>query len=180
MEKQEMIDMVNAAGKTAPKLTVGYINSRIVDVHYHVFPGTTITVCCITLKNGFGVSGVNSPVSKDNWIEEIGRKESYRKAVDQIWELEGYLLKERLSQEDSDHSKLTGSYILTDDHRLPRKVAEYLTGIQIHVIDKNNNILKDKAVVVDTNTVRIGDVYHTPVIGFYSVGCSIYCKLNTV
>lgn len=179
MEKQEMIDMVNAAGKTAPKLTVEYINSRIVNVQYHVFPETVLTVCCITLKNGFNVIGTNSPVSKDNWIEEIGKKESYRKAVDQIWELEGYLLTERLSQEDSDLSKMTGSYILTDDHRLPKKAAEYLTGVQIHAIDKNNNILTDKAVVVDTNIVRIDDVYHMPVIDFYSVGGSIYCKLDT-
>ena len=60
-------------------------------------PGTLLTVCCLTLQNGFNVVGESASVSVNNFDAEIGRKVSRAKARDKIWALEGYLLKQYLS-----------------------------------------------------------------------------------
>lgn len=53
-------------------------------------------VCVLVLKNGFTVTGENACVSRENFDETLGRKIARQKAVEKIWALEGYLLKEKL------------------------------------------------------------------------------------
>lgn len=43
---------IQATGKTAPRLTPDAIDATIVSEMYHVFPGTTLTICALTLRNG--------------------------------------------------------------------------------------------------------------------------------
>jgi len=83
-------------GLNAPRLNPEQIDATIVDESYHVFPGTTMTVCCLTLENGFNVVGESAAASPENFDEEIGRTIARRNARDKIWSLEGYLLKTRL------------------------------------------------------------------------------------
>jgi len=83
-------------GLNAPRLTPALIDGVIVGEDYHVFPGTTLTVCCLTLENGFNVVGESAAASPENFDEEVGRVISRRNARDKIWSLEGYLLKTRL------------------------------------------------------------------------------------
>lgn len=83
-------------GLNAPRITPEHIESCIVDEAYHVFPGTTLTVCCLTLRNGFQVTGESASASPENFDEEVGRKIARRNARDKIWSLEGYLLKQDL------------------------------------------------------------------------------------
>lgn len=82
-------------GLNAPRLTPASIDDVISFTHYHRFPGTTVTVCMLVLRNGFSVVGKSAAVSLLNFDEEIGQKIAFDNARDQIWELEGYLLKER-------------------------------------------------------------------------------------
>ncbi|RAK01620.1 Gp49 family protein [Aliidiomarina maris] len=84
-------------GLNAPRLNPDHIDSCIKDAKYHVFPGTTLTVCCLTLKNGFTVTGESAAASPENFNEEVGREIAYKNARDKVWQLEGYLLRERLS-----------------------------------------------------------------------------------
>jgi hypothetical protein len=50
------------------------------------------------LANGFKVVGVNEgPVSPKNFDATVGKSMARQKAVDQIWALEGYLLKQKLN-----------------------------------------------------------------------------------
>ena len=81
----------------APRLSPEKIDETIVDEDYHVFPGSQLTVCCLTLRNGFTVIGESACASPENFDEELGRKIARGKARDKIWALEGYLLKERLA-----------------------------------------------------------------------------------
>lgn len=83
-------------GLTAPRLTSDLIDSTIVDEDYHVFGSTCLTVCCLTLKNGFTVTGESACASPENFNEEIGRKIARESARNKIWMLEGYLLKQKL------------------------------------------------------------------------------------
>ncbi len=56
-----------------------------------------VTICVLILDNGHRIVGHNGgPVSPDNFDAGIGRKLARQNAVDQIWPLEGYLLRQRL------------------------------------------------------------------------------------
>jgi len=95
---QHIEDAIQAKGLNAPRLTPEVLEDKIINESYHVFPGTTVTVCLLTLENGFSITGESAAVSMANFDEEIGRKVSRQHARDQMWKLEGYLLRERLYQ----------------------------------------------------------------------------------
>jgi hypothetical protein len=82
----------------APRLTPADIDATIVSEQYHVFHNTTLTICALTLRNGFIVTGESASASAENFDKDIGRRIAYDNARNKIWSLEGYLLRERLSQ----------------------------------------------------------------------------------
>jgi Phage protein (N4 Gp49/phage Sf6 gene 66) family len=84
-------------GLNAPRLTPSHIDAQIVGEAYHVFPGTTLTVCALTLRNGFHVVGNSAAASPANFDTEIGRKISRDNARAKIWALEGYSLRSKLA-----------------------------------------------------------------------------------
>lgn len=84
-------------GLTAPRLTPDKIDAVIVSEQYHVFPNTTLTVCALTLRNGYIVTGESAAASPENFDQAIGRKIARENARNKIWGLEGYLLREKLS-----------------------------------------------------------------------------------
>lgn len=87
---------IQAKGLNAPRLTPALIDEAIRSEDYHVFPGTTLTVCALTLRNGYIVTGESAAASPENFDREIGRKIARENARNKIWGLEGYLLRERL------------------------------------------------------------------------------------
>ena len=56
-----------------------------------------LTFCVLRLKNGFTVTGESACVSPEKFDAEIGRQIARQNAVNKIWPLEGYLLKQELS-----------------------------------------------------------------------------------
>lgn len=99
MNDNEIEKEIQDKGLTAPRLTPNHINSMVLAEQYHRFPGTCMTVCCLTLKNGFQVVGESSCASPENFDYELGQKIAKATAIDKIWPLEGYLLKQRLSEQ---------------------------------------------------------------------------------
>lgn len=89
---------IQAKGLNAPRLTPQHIDGQIVAEAYHVFPGTTLTVCALTLLNGFHVVGESAAASPANFDVELGRKIARDNARNKIWALEGYLLRSRLAR----------------------------------------------------------------------------------
>lgn len=61
-------------------------------------PMETLTFCVLVLENGFTVTGESACASPENFDAEIGRKIAFENARNKIWQLEGYLLKEKLYQ----------------------------------------------------------------------------------
>lgn len=88
---------IQAKGLNAPRLSPAHIDAQILAEQYHVFPGTTLTVCALTLKNGFHVVGESAAASPENFDAELGRKIARDNARNKIWALEGYLLRSRLA-----------------------------------------------------------------------------------
>lgn len=91
---------IQAKGLNAPRLNPQMIDDTIVSEQYHVFPGTTLTVCALTLRNGFIVVGESAAASPQNFDRDIGRKIARENARNKIWPLEGYLLRSRLAAQD--------------------------------------------------------------------------------
>lgn len=83
--------------KTAPRVTEQSIKDKIVDVEY-IASKNLLTIAIITMKNGFMVNGVSAPASAANFDPEVGKRYAYDNAFKQLWQLEGYLLREKLSE----------------------------------------------------------------------------------
>jgi len=81
--KQQLLDLIDKA---------------ITAEQYHVFPGTTMTVCALQLHNGYIVTGESAAASPENFDKDIGRKIARDNARNKIWALEGYLLREKLAE----------------------------------------------------------------------------------
>lgn len=56
-----------------------------------------LTFCVLTLKNGFTVTGESACASPENFDAELGRKIARTNAINKIWPLMGYELKQRLA-----------------------------------------------------------------------------------
>ena len=86
-----------AGSQIRPLLEEKLIDLTIVSEQYHVFEDTTVTVCCLNLINGAKVIGYNYgsiDPTQQNW--ELGKATARAMAVEKVWELEGYLLRQRL------------------------------------------------------------------------------------
>lgn len=56
-----------------------------------------LTLCILTMQNGFTLVGKSAPASPENFDIEKGRRFAYEDAIKQLWPLEGYALRERLT-----------------------------------------------------------------------------------
>lgn len=83
--------------KTAPRVTEASIKAKIADVEY--FRIRHLTICLITLRNGFFVTGESAPAAPENYDQQVGERYAYENAFRKIWPFEGYLLRERLADE---------------------------------------------------------------------------------
>jgi hypothetical protein len=98
-DEQGIEDEIQSKGLNAPRLSPEKIDATIAETQYYVFPNTVTTVCCLTLQNGYTVIGKSAPASEDNFDKELGEKIAFANAREQIWALEGYLLKQELHEE---------------------------------------------------------------------------------
>lgn len=91
-----MSEIENVAGHEGPapgaRVTEDDVDNAIVAEQYYVFPGTTVTVCCLTLHNGFNTTGESACVVKANFDPEVGKKLARQRAREEVWQLLGYQL----------------------------------------------------------------------------------------
>jgi len=83
------------ATKTAPRVTENGIKDKIESVDY--LHHGQLTIAIITMSNGFMVHGVSAPASPENFDPEVGKRYAFDNAFKQLWQLEGYLLREKLA-----------------------------------------------------------------------------------
>ena len=56
-----------------------------------------LTFCVLVLRNGYTVTGESACASPENFDAELGRKIARANAVNKVWPLMGYALKEKLA-----------------------------------------------------------------------------------
>lgn len=81
--------------KTAPRVTEQSIKQKIKSVEY-IRPNH-LTICIITMQNGFMSVGKSAPASVDNYDQAVGERYAFEDAFKPLWQLEGYLLREKLT-----------------------------------------------------------------------------------
>lgn len=123
MNDNDIEQEIQAKGLTAPRVTPADIEANIASEHYftaaegrlgalsagmHVgreapqphdadlVPLSLLTFCVLVLRNGFTVTGESACASPDNFDAELGCKIARAKAVQKLWPLLGFALRERL------------------------------------------------------------------------------------
>ena len=116
MNDQTIEQEIQAKGLTAPRITPQDIEANIASEHYFTAgegiagrcfrevstlhsPRSLelLTFCVLVLRNGFTVTGESACASPENFDAELGRKIARQNAVQKMWPLMGYALKEKLS-----------------------------------------------------------------------------------
>lgn len=125
MELEQKIK--EAGADKAPRITPDHIKSKIVCESY-INAGEAVTangetfhdslglltICVLVLENGFTVTGESACASPENFNAKIGQEIAYKNAIDKVWMLEGYLLKQNLHEQSQSQEMLKG--FLEDDN----------------------------------------------------------------
>lgn len=77
------------------RVTQGHLENIIVARQFVYPEGTSLTICILTLRNGFTVTGESACVDPRNYDRNIGNSIAHRHAFEKLWLLEGYALAER-------------------------------------------------------------------------------------
>ena len=110
-------------GLTAPRITPADVKANIVGEYYFTAAQGVqaafgeqdeltrltgahgelklLTFCVLVLKNRFTVTGESACASPENFDAELGRKIARSNAIDKLWPLLGYALKQRLHDEEA-------------------------------------------------------------------------------
>ena len=117
MNDETIEQEIQAKGLTAPRVTPADIEANIKQTYFFTaeegaqgafaktdpelcgeFPSiSALTFCVLVLRNGFTVTGESACASPENFDAELGRKIARQNAVQKMWPLMGYALKEKLS-----------------------------------------------------------------------------------
>lgn len=86
-----------SVAKTDNRVTLKEMHEKITSIEY-LYPASvsTLTIAVVTLENGFTVTGESACADPKNFNKELGQKFARDAAIRKIWELEGYLLRQRL------------------------------------------------------------------------------------
>lgn len=102
-------DACRAVQKTANRVSldsmVGKIAAEYVTTLDKAFAGcpmmdgmSVMTICVLVMQNGFMVIGKSAPADPANFNPDLGHRFAREDAIRQLWPLEGYALRETLSQ----------------------------------------------------------------------------------
>lgn len=91
-------DQAKAVQKTPNRISLDSIKAKIQSEDYfHPESIPHMCVCVMLMENGFAVVGKSAPADADNYDEELGRKFSREDAIRQLWPLEAYSLRDRMT-----------------------------------------------------------------------------------
>ena len=97
MRDEEIEAALEAKNKDGMRVTPAMLETEIISEAYHVFPGTTLTICLLTLWNGFSVTGESACAIPENFDEDLGRKIARDNAKQKLWPLLGFRLRDAIA-----------------------------------------------------------------------------------
>lgn len=99
MDSLEVSDAASAAvQKTPHRVTLDRMKNKIRTVEFfHPARAPSMTICAMTTATGFVLVGKAAPADPANYNQALGEKFAQEDCLRQMWELEGYLLCERLA-----------------------------------------------------------------------------------
>jgi hypothetical protein len=84
--------------QTDNRVSLKQLEEKVTSVEYWHPPSIPhMTVAIVKLGNGYALLGKSVPADEGNYNEELGQKFAYEDAIRQMWALEAYLLRERMS-----------------------------------------------------------------------------------
>ena len=90
---------IQEKGLTAPRVLPADLENEVDDELFLTKIAGVLTICVLKLKNGFLVTGESACASPENFDEEIGKKIARQNAINKLWPLLGFRLKDKLSAE---------------------------------------------------------------------------------
>ena len=132
MSEEQVKYKVEADDRPAPTVTAADVSAAIAKVDYHVLFGTTITICVLTLQNGFTITGQSACASPENFNQVIGQDYAYLDAKEKVWQYLGYELKTKLDLISKAVPLVEGSLIY--HHGKPKT---YVGTKVVHAIEMN-------------------------------------------
>jgi len=95
MDQEQVDTLLNES--TGQRVTKPYIERRISNTLFtSLVEGSTVTICQLTLDNGYSVRGESACVDPTNYNEDIGKHYAYADAFKKLWPLFGFLLAENM------------------------------------------------------------------------------------
>ena len=94
MSAAETTEQELAAKAVAPRVTLEQVRLSVVEREFIV--RGTLTLCILTLYNGFTVTGESAAASPENFDPEIGQRLAFENAERKVWPLLGFKLKDKL------------------------------------------------------------------------------------
>lgn len=82
---------------TGVRVTLEELKANIVKEYYHNYG--LLTICVLTLRNGFTVTGESACADPNNYNEDLGKRLAYTDAEKKIWPLMGYHLRQSLYED---------------------------------------------------------------------------------
>ncbi|ASD50428.1 hypothetical protein FDI24_gp147 [Acidovorax phage ACP17] len=67
----------------------------VMGVQYHRFPGTTVTVCALTLENGFTVVGMSAAADPNLFDADKGMKFAFEDATQKVWDFAAFEMRRK-------------------------------------------------------------------------------------
>lgn len=93
-------DQSSAVQKTPNRVTLASMRSKVKSEEYiHPIACPTMTIAAIEMQNGFVLVGKSAPADPNNFDKSLGKQFAMEDAMRQLWQLEGYLLREKLANE---------------------------------------------------------------------------------
>lgn len=120
-ESLNATESYSASKATHPRVSLSDMEGKIIGEHYftandamqalnqadpdadfpYVHALDLLTICILVMQNGFTIIGKSAPASPENFDPDKGKRFAYEDAIKQLWPLEGYALRDRLTSEQT-------------------------------------------------------------------------------
>lgn len=143
----------------APRVTKDALLANIKKADFYVHHESCLTICILTLMNGFTVTGQSACADPANFKVDIGERLAREDAEKKIWAFMGYMLKEELYRKDlTNHPNAFLQRMKIEQDELKEKINKlnlFIEGnVQFNELDDANQqlLMMQRAAMRDYET----------------------------